>query len=185
MERFEGRASLPEPTTAIPYNEPTLVMRPPPRRGRGMFVAGLICAGVIVLAFGALAGYAFKPSAPPQGASNAVAPQRADVPPSPTATPDSPRAAAEKFLAAALDGNQAAMQAQLCNLLKQDDQKNGKGGLGLGLFVSYKVGEEHVTGPAGSVDVQLTVPIVGDLNFDLYMVHEAEGWRVCGGGPGS
>jgi hypothetical protein len=144
-------------------------------------LVGLLSAGVIVLALAVFAGYAFRPSAAPPVA--APASQRAEAPPSPTVKADSPRLAAERFLAAALDGNQAAMQDQLCSLLRGDGQKDDAGGLGLGLFVSFKVGQEHVTGPAGSVDVELTAPIIGVVNFDIYVIQEAGGWRVCGGGP--
>jgi hypothetical protein len=52
----------------------------------------------------------------------------------------------------------------------------------LGGLAGLEVGEEHMEGRAASVDVKLTVPIVGSVRFVVRLVDEDGAWRVRGGG---
>ena len=75
------------------------------------------------------------------------------------------------------------MHEQLCGLLRGEGKKDNAGGLGLGLFLGYKVAGENISGPTASVQVELTMPLLGALNFEIYLLRESGGWRVCGAGP--
>ena len=155
----------------------------PPRRRFGLLLLSLFAVGVIVLAVGVIAGYGFSHSGKPA----ATLPDGQPIvvtKPSPTqAKQDTPSQVTERFLAAALNGQEATMHEQLCGLLKAEGKKNSAGGLGLGLFVAYKVGKENINNLGATVEVELTVPLIGPIKFDVYLLKESAGWRVCGGGP--
>jgi hypothetical protein len=180
VDRIIGQAQVPLPVTAIPYSEPL----PPPRKsGRGLFLVAIAAVMLIVCAAGVLIGLSFS------GDLFAAVEQPAPpVPPAPVTsapldTATSPKAAAERFLAATVAGDQAKADENLCKLLR------GNGGLNtdsqnlLPYLVSFKLGDESIKGPAASVGVKLTVPLLGEVPFDLYLIKEDNAWRVCGLGP--
>ena len=179
---YMGSAPVSAPTTAIPYMEQPMPPRPP-RRRFGLLLLGLFAVGIIVLSVGVIAGYGLSHSGKPattlpEGQSVVV------TKPSPTPPKeDTPTQVTERFLAAALNGQEATMHEQLCGLLKSDGKKNNPGGLGMGLFVAYKVGKENINKLGATVEVELTVPLIGPIKFDVYLLKESAGWRVCGAGP--
>jgi hypothetical protein len=179
---YMGSAQVSAPTTAIPYYEPERPPRPP-RRRFGVLMLSLFAVGLIVLAFGVIAGYGLSQN----GKSDASSPGRQALPvnqPSPTPPKaDTPSQVTERFLAAALSGQEATMQEQLCGLLKSEGKKDGAGGTGLGIFVGYKIGKENINNLGATVSVELTVPLLGPIKFDVYLLKETAGWRVCGAGP--
>lgn len=147
-----------------------------------LFVAAVTVVVFLVLVAGVIVGFSLR-----FGSSAAQVPPSAAPDPvvtTPAAPADSPRLATKEFLAAATAGDRTAANERLCGLLRSGDSGSGNGGLNLltGL-VSYKIGEERVTGPTASVDVELTVPLLGAVNFDVYLLQEDGGWRVCGLGP--
>ncbi|WP_117213681.1 hypothetical protein [Allorhizocola rhizosphaerae] len=193
-ERYVGSAEVPTrpiPVTAIPYDTQPVPygapQLPPVRKRRSMlFYAAMTTVVFMVLLFGVIVGLSLRSGADRTDPHQAVpgAPPATTAPASPAKPADSPRVATEEFLAAVVAGDQAKTNARLCGLLRSSGEGQSGGGLGLlrGL-VSYKIGEEHVTGPGAAVDVELTMPLLGAINFDVYLVQEAEGWRVCGAGP--
>ncbi|GIH05767.1 hypothetical protein Rhe02_38340 [Rhizocola hellebori] len=179
---YMGSAPVSAPTTAIPYYE----QEPPPRRPRrrlGVMLLSLFAVGLIVLAVGVIAGYGLSQTGKPAG--NSPAEQALPVnKPSPTPPKaDTPSQVTDRFLAAALNGQEATMQEQLCGLLKSEGKKDGTGGTGLGIFVGYKIGKENINNLGATVSVELTVPLLGPIKFDVYLLKESGGWRVCGAGP--
>jgi hypothetical protein len=179
---YMGSAPVSAPTTAIPYMEPTMPPRPP-RRRLGVMLLGLFAVGLIVLAVGVIAGYGLstsgKPAPPGQGEQAAPVNKPSPTPPK----ADTPTQVTERFLAAALAGQEATMHEQLCGLLKAEGKKDGAGGLGLGLFVAYKLGKENINNLGATVEVELTLPLLGPIKFEVYLLKESAGWRVCGAGP--
>lgn len=183
-DRYVGSAPVPTPTptTAIPYTEP-IVGAARPRRSM-LMVAGFAAGGFIILLVGVLLGLVMRfgsTAADPPPAAPVVPPPTTS---SPAAKPDSPRQTTERFLTAVVAGDQTAAQERLCGLLKSGQGTPGPELNWLKGLVGYKIGEERVTGPTASVDVELTIPFAGAVNFDVYLLQESGGWRVCGAGPG-
>lgn len=187
-DRYVGTAEVPTrpiPVTAIPYATQQIPVR---RRRSALFYAGMATVVLLILLFGVIVGLVLRSGAPrtePHAQAPATGRQPATTAPAKPAPPaDSPRIATEEFLAAVVAGDQAKANNRLCGLLRSGDGQSG-GGLGfLKGFLGYEVGEERVTGPGASVDVKVTMPLLGDANFDMYLIQETEGWRVCGAGPG-
>ncbi len=179
---YVGSAPVSAPTTAIPYTEPIVVARPPRRRW-GTLMVGLFAVALIVLSVGVIAGYGLSQSGKPETSGPGGQPVAQNPPPSPTPKADTPSQVTERFLAAALSGNEATMHEQLCGLLKAEGKKDKAGALGLGLFVAFKLGQEDINKLGAAVDVELTVPLLGPIKFEVYLVKESGQWRVCGGGP--
>jgi hypothetical protein len=108
---------------------------------------------------------------------------------SPTPSPEGPRAVTEKFLTAVRAGDEPGMQKHLCAPLRDDragaskKPDSGLGWLSLGTLMSFKIGEEKVNALGAAVPVELTLPLVGTSNLEVYLVRESGGWRVCGAGP--
>ena len=189
-DRFVGRAQ-PRPPRDDPPTEPLVL--PPPRRQRPVgLILGLIAGGFILLLIGIMAGFAFRfgggtggqgaaPPAPPPATTKAA--------PSPTPPADGPRGVTEKFLNAVRAGDQVTMQQQLCAVLRDDNAASASkppdpGFLfSLGTLANFKVGEEKVNALGASVKVEMTLPLVGASNLEVYLVREGGGWRVCGAGP--
>lgn len=179
---YKGQASLPIPTTAIPYSEPTLVSAP--QRRSGLLVVGMLAGALVLAALGVVAGVALTTGnkiSGQQGPGPAAPPPAAVA--SPTVDASGAKQITERFLAAVLDGRGEVIQENLCDLLRSNGSNDSSGGLGLGFIVAYKVGQEQVTGPAATVDVELTLPILDPIKFDIYLIREGGAWRVCGGGP--
>ena len=189
-DRFVGRAQ-PRPPRDDPPTEPLIL--PQPRRQRPVgLILGLIAGGFILLLVGIMAGFAFRfgGSSGGQGAAPpAPPPTTAKAAPSPTPPPDGPRGVTEKFLNAVRSGDQATMQKQLCAPLRDDNAASASkppdpGFLfSLGTLANFKVGEEKVNALGASVQVEMTLPLVGSSNLEVYLVREGGGWRVCGAGP--
>jgi len=189
-DRYVGRAE-PRPPRDDPPTEPLIL--PPPRRQRPVgLILGLIAGGFILLLIGIMAGFAFRwgPSGGEQGAAPpAPLPATTKAAPSPTPAADGPRGVTEKFLNAVRSGDQATMQKQLCAPLRDDNAASASkppdpGFLfSLGTLANFKVGEEKVNALGASVQVEMTLPLVGSSNLEVYLVREGGGWRVCGAGP--
>ena len=180
---YVGSAAVSAPTTAIPYTEPVVLVHPPRRRS-GMLMVGLFAAGLIVLSVGVIAGYGLSQSGKPSTTGAVERPiAQSPAPPSPTVKVATPSQVTERFLTAALNGNEATMHEQLCALLRADGKKDNPTGVGLGLFVGFKLGQENINALGASVNVELTVPVLGPIKFEVYLVQESGQWRVCGGGP--
>ncbi|HZM82254.1 MAG TPA: hypothetical protein VFC19_41575 [Candidatus Limnocylindrales bacterium] len=190
-DRFVGRAQ-PRPPRNDPPTEPLIL--PPPRRQRPVgLILGLIAGGFILLLLGIMAGFAFRFGAGNQGTAQPPAPPpttaKAKPKPSPTPPADGPRAVTEKFLNAVRAGDQVTMQQQLCALLRDDNTAGASkppdpGFLfSLGTLANFKVGEEKVNAVGASVQVEMTLPLVGTSNLEVYLVREGGGWRVCGAAP--
>jgi hypothetical protein len=178
---YMGSAPVSAPTTAIPYYEPATPPRPP-RRRLGTMLLGLFAVGLIVLAVGVIAGYGLSTSGKPaaeQGQQAAPVSKPSPTPPK----EDTPTQVTERFLAAALNGQEATMHEQLCGLLKSEGKKDGAGGTGLAFFVGFKLGKESINNLGASVEAELTMPLVGPIKFEVYLLKESGGWRVCGAGP--
>jgi hypothetical protein len=184
-DRFIGQAQVPLPVTAVPYTEPLYLSRPPvqkPRRGC-LFYAGLATVLMLVCVLGAAVGLTFGRDL--ISGSHLAAPPRASVP-SPTPARPSPKAVTEKFLSATISGDQKTAQQSMCKLWRGEG--NGDGGADpqqewLALFVDYKVGAENIKGPSASVNVELTLPVLGKVTLDVYLIQEEDAWRVCGMAP--
>jgi hypothetical protein len=190
-DRFVGRAQ-PRPPRDDPPTEPLYLPQPRGRRSPGM-IMGLIAGGFILLLLGIMAGFAFRfgptqragepPPAPPPTSAKSKAK------PSPTPAADGPRVVTEKFLNAVHAGDETAMQQQLCALLRDDDDASASKPadpgflLSLGTFADFKIGEEKVNALGASVQVEMTLPLVGSSSLQVYLVREGGGWRVCGAGP--
>ena len=188
-DRFVGRAEPRPPRRDDPPTEPLFL--PPPQKPRPVgLILGLIAGAFILLLIGIMAGFAFRLGGNAnQGAVPAPAPSPTAKPASPTPTPDGPSAVTEKFLTAMRAGDEAGMQKHLCAPLRDDGAgaskkpDSGFGWLSLGTLVSFKIGEEKVNALGAAVQVELTVPLVGTSNLEVFLVREAGGWRVCGAGP--
>jgi hypothetical protein len=187
--RFVGRAQ-PRPPRDDPPTEPLIL--PPPRRQRPVgLILGLIAGAFILLLVGIMAGYVIRagggasqgaaPPAPPPATTKAA--------PSPTPPADGPRATTEKFLNAIRTGDRAGMQQQLCALLRDDNAASASAPadpgflFSLGTLASFKVGEEKVNAVGASVNVEVSLPLVGTSNLEVYLIREGGGWRVCGARP--
>jgi hypothetical protein len=190
--RYVGRAQ-PRPPRDDPPTEPLIL--PPPHRQRPVgLILGLIAGGFILLLIGIMAGFAIRfgggsdtgnrgaaPPAPPPVTTKAA--------PSPTPPADGPRAVTEKFLNAVRAGDQVTMQQQLCALLRDDNTATASPApdpgllFSLGTLASFKVGEEKVNVLGASVKVEMTLPLFGTSNVEVYLVREGGGWRVCGARP--
>jgi hypothetical protein len=161
----------------------------PQRKQRPVaLIAGLVAGAFILLLIGVMAGFTMGLGGKKSGAPPVTTTTSQAAPRSPTAAPDGPKAVTEKFLNAALAGDEAAMRQHLCRLLKGEGGAStppgsGLGFLQLGTLMSFKIGEEKITGPAATVKVELTVPLIGATSFDMYLLREDGGWRVCGAGP--
>jgi hypothetical protein len=191
-DRFVGRAE-PRPYRDDPPTEPLVL--PPPRRERPVgLILGLIAGAFILMLLGIMAGWAIS-SGRTSGATEGqgAAPPVAESPKpkaSPTPAADGPRGVTEKFLGALKAGDQPAMQQQLCALLRDENAANstappdsGFSLFSLGAFANFKVGEEKTNALGASVKVELTLPLVGTSNMEVYLVREGGGWKVCGAGP--
>lgn len=190
-DRFVGRAA-PRPPRDDPPTEPLIL--PPPRRQRPVgLILGLIAGAFILLLIGIMAGFAFVGGGS-RGATGPAPPPTTQQPakplPSPTPPADGPRAVTEKFLNAVHAGDQPTMQKQLCALLRDENAANstkppdsGISLFSLGALASFKVGEENVNALGASVKVEMTLPLVGASNLEVYLIREGGGWRVCGAGP--
>jgi hypothetical protein len=189
-DRFVGHAGVPVPVTAVPYNTEQYATgqytapQPPPRKRSGLMVAAVVVIVLIVCAVGSVVGlsltrdlFATSPLVPTTASSP-------PPPPSPTPKKDTPSQVADKFLAAAVAGDQSIVQANLCTLLRGNGNANSGSQFGwMNNLVGYKLGEENVNGLTSSVGVTLTLPILGSILFDLYLITEPDGWKVCGAGP--
>ncbi|WP_157631317.1 nuclear transport factor 2 family protein [Catelliglobosispora koreensis] len=182
---IRGQAQVPLPVTAIPYNEPYFAPPPPPpRKSRSPLRAIAIAAVLlIVCSGGVLAGLAFSTSlfggSSPLGLGGAPSP----TPPSPTPPPVlSPTAVAEKFLAATVANDQETARSHLCVLLRGESGQNSNNQQQqwLAMLVGFKVSNETINGPTADVDVTLTLPVLGEVPFGLYLIKEDKDWKVCG-----
>lgn len=176
MDRIIGQAQVPLPVTAIPYSEPP---PPPPRKsGRGLVIAAIAAVMLIVCATGVLIGLSFSGDL-----FTAATPARPSETPAVEAL--APKAVAERFLTATVAGDQARADENLCKLLRGNGGLNSDSQNLLPYLVSFELGDESIKGPAASVGVKLTVPLLGEIPFDLYLIKEDNAWRVCGLGPTS
>jgi hypothetical protein len=143
----------------------------------------LFAVGLIVLAVGVIAGYGLSQTGKPAGSEpgNQVVEVNKPSPTPPKV--DTPTQVTERFLAAALSGQEATMHEQLCGLLRAEGKKNGAGGIGPGFFVGFKLGKENINNLGATVEVELTIPLLGPIKFEVYLLQESAGWRVCGAGP--
>lgn len=190
-DRYVGRAGLPPPEHYDPPTEPLVLV--PQRKPRPVaLIAGLVAAGFLLCVIGVIAGFAVRFGG--IQASDAPAEQQAQPPPkappavSPTPSQDGPRAVTEKFFVAVHAGDKTGINQHLCALLRNDGESPAPANselswLSLGALVSYKVGEEKVNAVGASVGVELTLPLIGAGNWEVYLVREGGGWRVCGAAP--
>jgi hypothetical protein len=190
-DRFVGRAGLPPRQPYDPPTEPLPIpLAEPPHRRPVSLIAALAASAFLLLLLGVMAGFALSRAGVGEQTA-APPPPPAVQSPKPSPTPeDTPKAATERFLNAVRAGDEGAIQRNLCGLLRNDSAASkgpGSGGLGwlssMGTFVNFKIGEEKVSALGASVAVELTVPIVGTVKFDVWLVREEGGWRVCGAGP--
>jgi hypothetical protein len=98
---------------------------------------------------------------------------------------DSPKVVAGHYLDQLTAGNPGEANTLVCKA--ERDRNGGTGPIGLRLtgLVKYQVGEEHITEKTARVDVDVTVPVLGQLTIAIRLVDEDGQWRVCGGGLGA
>jgi hypothetical protein len=133
-------------------------------------LAVAVAAAVLLLAIGIAVGVAFARD----GGWRAVLGLRPS---------ESPLVVAGHYLDQMAAGNVSGADALVC---KAERGRNGQPaaiGLRLAGLVKYEIGDEHITDTTATVDVNVTVPVIGRLTFAIRLVEEAGQWRVCGGDP--
>jgi hypothetical protein len=180
-DRYVGVAHVPSAPPA-PSDDERFLPVAPPRPRRLAWAAALITCAVIVLSIGIMLGFALRSPGPV--APGAVPAVKTPAAKSPTPVRDSPRTVTQRYLNAVTSGDQATGDAQLCSLLRGAPQNNSDlDRFHVSDLLGMEVAEGRVDGHTATVDVTISVPIIGSTKFAVHLVDEQGAWKVCGFGP--
>jgi hypothetical protein len=139
-------------------------------RRYGLLIAGVAAAVVVAFSAGLLLG-----TGGGIGAGGRPSPS-----PSPTPPRDTPQQVVRKYLDAETAGDKDRARGYLCPAVRSHDPLDAAGGASAAGTIRWEVGGQHVTGDTATVDVDLTVPIVGAIPLTAHLVEVDGPWQVCG-----